>query len=215
MYSSYCTVVQYYYTKQIYSCWLGGCSRSSQPTNQPARPPLNRRRRAAVRPCGRCPLGPTRTMSTVLSAAPASDTRKAYMEMLGRARSAYSLQRASADHDYAVGVTHQERERGAVLRFMDAVIADILGNHGCLHAIGALERVQGQICDILRELKAISSARGDQQQLHRLTSLRQAFIVLNTTTVVGLVTRLNKRIDGAPSLAAWTLPAGHPSNCHS
>jgi hypothetical protein len=72
---------------------------------------------------------------------------------------------------------------GPVMAYMEDVVTDLLAGHGCRHSIAMLERVRDQINAILKELVAINTA-DERVELKALVSLRQSFIVLNTTAVI-------------------------------
>lgn len=135
-------------------------------------------------------LLPVLLRGVMLAAAPPSPSRKEqyeaslekYRTTLNQAKLNYATHKAQEDHAISKGQAPAV-DGGPVLNFMESVITELICSRGCRHAIDAIERVRHQIDTTLRELKAANAA-GDRVEMRRIVSLRQSFIVLNTTTVV-------------------------------
>ena len=103
-----------------------------------------------------------------------------YLAAVSRAKFGHGAKKAEASRKLS---QEPKPDVGPVMVLMEQVVADLLAGHGCRHGIGCIERLREQLDSILHELRDINVA-DERVQLKRLVSLRQAFIVLNTTAVV-------------------------------
>ena len=69
-----------------------------------------------------------------------------------------------------------------VMTYMEQVITDLVGQHGCRHSIAQIQRLRSFIDDVLEELTIVQES-DERIELRRINSLRQKFIVLNTAAV--------------------------------
>ena len=70
-----------------------------------------------------------------------------------------------------------------VLAYMEAVVTDLVGQHGCRHSIAHIGKLRELVDAVLHELLEVN-ASDERIELRRINSLRQHFICLNTTTVM-------------------------------
>ena len=70
-----------------------------------------------------------------------------------------------------------------VLAYMEQVVTDLVGQHGCRHSIAHIGKLRELVDAVYDELVEVS-ASDERIELRRINSLRQHFICLNTTTVM-------------------------------
>jgi hypothetical protein len=70
-----------------------------------------------------------------------------------------------------------------VLAYMEQVVTDLVGQHGCRHSIAHIGKLRELVDNVMQELIAVN-ASDERIELTHINSLRQNFICLNTTTVM-------------------------------
>ena len=70
-----------------------------------------------------------------------------------------------------------------VLSYMEQVVTDLVGQHGCRHSIAHISKLREHVDAVLQELIQVNH-RDERVELTRINSLRQNFISLNTCMVV-------------------------------
>jgi hypothetical protein len=70
-----------------------------------------------------------------------------------------------------------------VLSYMEQVVTDLVGQHGCRHSIAHIAKLRDLVDSVIQELVQVNQS-DERIELTHINSLRQNFICLNTTMVM-------------------------------